>query len=175
MAVAFEALSRKSQYRYLQEGKRFFIYPPDLFSAQAYSRDYRLDCSAFFILVYKAAGAPDPNETDYNGRGNTISLAPKGIWTEHPLPGDAVFYGGGRQSTAHMAIYIGDGEAIGFGGNPMRRHDVASFPLNFVGYMTFLSSFISGFSGSSLDIPSRGNFAASVVDRWKNERPKPNV
>jgi hypothetical protein len=98
-------------------------------------RGYRFDCSWFVTLLYKQVGAPDPNGTNYAG-GNTASLRAHGTKVEHPLPGDLVHYGSGAAGGAsHVALYIGDGKAIGIGSNAsgVHEHD-AKYRSDFAGY-----------------------------------------
>ena len=140
VAVAEEAFSRRRDYVYRQHRP----YPPRLFSRAALNS---VDCSSFFILCYKEAGAGDPNGTRFDGSGNTHSLVLRGRWTNDPLPGDAAFYGPGGQLPAylggtrrppeHVAVYIGEGAIISFGSTPIRRFDTVDYRDDFQGFMTF--------------------------------------
>lgn len=67
------------------------------------------DCSEFVTTIYCWAGAPDPNDLNYNGTGNTDTMYNAGVFI--PLwdakPGDVVIwrnYGG--WGTHHTAIII---------------------------------------------------------------------
>ena len=139
LSVLREALERGNKYHWQLSGRKFSKYPPDLFGPEAFGKAYRLDCSSFLILVYKAAGAPDPNGTDYDGTGNTASLVQRGNVTEEPLPGDAVFYGSNPLYPDHVDVYIGDGEVIGFGSTPVKKRKVTD-RTNFLFYMSFFQS-----------------------------------
>jgi cell wall-associated NlpC family hydrolase len=85
----------------------------NLFSAKAKSEG--IDCSEFVTLVYKAAGAPDPNENDYNGAGSTASLVRKGGQVASPKIGDLVFYGDPSSVHGHVAVFVGKGKVISMG------------------------------------------------------------
>ena len=124
------ALSLKSRYTY----KQVRPMASNLFSPDAW---FKTDCSAFFILCYKAAGAKDPSGSNYDRSGNTTELAANGTWTNNPKPGDACMYGSSRSSTSHVALYIGNGRAIGFGSTPIKEHDV-HYRSDFLGYLTFI-------------------------------------
>ena len=141
VAVAEEALSRASDYTYRQHRP----YPPRLFSRAALNS---VDCSSFFILCYKEAGAGDPNETNFDGFGNTYTLVTLGRWTNDPRPGDAAFYGPGgsvgvpylgtaRRVPEHVAVYIGNDSVISFGSTPIRKFDTVRYRDDFQGFMTF--------------------------------------
>lgn len=75
------------------------------------------DCSASFTDVYYLAGAPDPNGPafNYNGYGNTVTLAQNGqiVSQSQLLPGDAVIYYNGYSwtpgDTVHVAMVIDPG------------------------------------------------------------------
>lgn len=95
-----------------------------------------IDCSAFVTLVYKAAGAPDPNGAGYNGSGYTGTLAANGKKTNDPQPGDLVLYGP-APTYSHVAVYIGSGKAIGIGSDPGPREHDAKYRADFAGYWTF--------------------------------------
>jgi len=73
------------------------------------------DCSGFATLVFKAAGAPDPNGAGYNGSGNTSTLQAHGSAVTAPKPGDLIFY----TNPDHVAVYVGSGKVVEFGGDPM--------------------------------------------------------
>jgi peptidoglycan hydrolase-like protein with peptidoglycan-binding domain len=74
------------------------------------------DCSEFATVVYKRAGAPDPNRFLYNGAGYTGTLAQHGIFVarSQARPGDLVFYGSGFP-WHHVAIYVGQGRVVSLG------------------------------------------------------------
>ena len=72
------------------------------------------DCSGFATLVYKAAGAPDPNGLAYNGEGFTGTMEHNGKATQNPQPGDLMFW----QSPDHVAIYGGGDVIYEWGGPP---------------------------------------------------------
>lgn len=95
-----------------------------------------IDCSEFVTLVYKAAGVQDPNGSNYNGSGYTGTLAANGKKTSDPQPGDLVLYGPAAPYK-HVAVYIGNGKAIGIGGSAgVREHD-AKERADFAGYWTY--------------------------------------
>lgn len=51
------------------------------------------DCSGWVTICYRAAAAPDPNGTNYDGSGNTETLLAHGKSVAQPNPGDVVVYG----------------------------------------------------------------------------------
>lgn len=51
------------------------------------------DCSGFVTLCYYLAGAPDPNDLDYDGEGWTGTLLDHLAATRRPAPGDIVVFG----------------------------------------------------------------------------------
>lgn len=173
VAVAEEMLSRKRFYTYRQ----FRPYPSDIFSEDAYNK---LDCSSFFILVYKSAGAIDPNGTGYDGTGWTVSLAKRGRWTNNPRLGDAVFYGRLRSRPEHVDVYIGDSKTIGFGSTPIRKKNV-DYRSDFLGYMTFRVSAADIGTVNEPDevsehvstpLPSTGSLTplGFMAEQWKRRR-----
>jgi hypothetical protein len=93
----------------------------------------RTDCSGFATLVYKAAGAPDPNGFGYNGSGFTGTLMANGQKVASPKPGDMVFY----RSPEHVGIYIGDGLVIEFGGEPGPKKVPVHYRNDIIGYWRF--------------------------------------
>jgi NlpC/P60 family len=125
VAAAYRALANKSHYLYGQVRP----YPSTLFPAK-YTKSIVTDCSGFAILCFKAAGASDPNRTNYNGSGNTDSLEPKGKRTSSPRPGDLCFW------TGHVAVYVGEGKCISFGNNPIKLLPVTYRPgVRYVSYL----------------------------------------
>ena len=68
------------------------------------------DCSATFTLWYYLAGAPDPNgpQFNYNGYGNTDSLAANGreVTLAELKPADGVIYYNSAGATAHVALVV---------------------------------------------------------------------
>ena len=96
----------------------------------------RTDCSAFVTLCYKAAGAPDPNGQHYDGTGYTGTLVQQGRWVDEPEPGDLVFYGETRERLVHVALFVGGGQAISFGEDPMVKVPVDYRP-DRLGYMQY--------------------------------------
>lgn len=126
------ALKHKSEYWYDMSGA-----PPLPNLKTRPVRGHRFDCSWFVTLAYKAADAPDPNGNSYRG-GFTGTLREHGKRTNHPKPGDLVHYGpGSAGSASHVALYVGDGKAIGIGGNAagIHRHP-ARYRGDFAGYWT---------------------------------------
>jgi cell wall-associated NlpC family hydrolase len=97
------------------------------------------DCSGFVILVYKAAGAPDPTNRNYDGQGWTGPLWTNGKATNDPQPGDLVFWGSPTSpgAAAHVGIYIGDGKTIQFGGDPHPKKLPVNYRNDLAGYRTF--------------------------------------
>jgi hypothetical protein len=87
--------------------------PTSLWSVDAHTRG--IDCSGFATLCYKEAGAPDPNNLNYNGQGYTGTLTKQGIWVSSPSPGDLVFYRGTMAVPGHVVVYVGGGRVIGIG------------------------------------------------------------
>lgn len=136
--VALHALDeeRSNHYTYLQKRP----YPATLWSAEAHSPG--IDCSSFATLVYKEAGAPDPNNLNYNGSGYTGTLAdnPKGQWTLTPSPGDLALYGSSQSSTSHVAVYIGDGYVVGIGSNKGILKLRADYRSDLVGYKSYFTA-----------------------------------
>jgi cell wall-associated NlpC family hydrolase len=97
------------------------------------------DCSGFVILCYKAAGAPDPSGNNYDGSGNTSSLAATGTQTKTPQPGDVCLYGASVSATVHATLYIGGGQCISFGrpGSPEQLTADADIGGPFIGYFSY--------------------------------------
>lgn len=83
------------------------------------------DCSGFVKMVYREAGAPDPNGTNYDGAAFTGTEFDHGMAVSKPKPGDLVFYDPVHAFQGHVAIVINETEAIGHGsqGGP-RRHSI---------------------------------------------------
>jgi hypothetical protein len=145
VVAARRALQNKNLYHYRQ-------YRPmasSLFDAFAYDHT---DCSAFATLCYKAAGAPDPNGFDYNGSGNTGTMWARGQYigsdNNRAQPGDLAFYGTqgrGRSHaiTTHVGVYIGGGQMIDFGSNPIKQVSV-NVRSDFLGFRTYLDEGASG-------------------------------
>lgn len=67
------------------------------------------DCSSFVTLCYWLAGAPDPNQANYDGWGYTGSLLQHGqhIDLAHVQPGDVIVYGPG--TGWHTAVVVEGG------------------------------------------------------------------
>ncbi len=109
-------------------------YPGSLFGAAPVVTD----CSGFATLCYKEAGAPDPNNLGFNGSGYTGTLEANGQPTSNPQPGDLCFW----SSPDHVAVYIGGGNIIEFGGNPGPGPSTVSaesgYHAAFLGYRSYL-------------------------------------
>lgn len=126
------ALAHKREYHYSQNGPLL---------ANLRSRPvagHRFDCSWFVTLVYKAAGAPDPNGGNYRAGGYTGTLAANGEKTNDPQPGDLALYGSSPPYT-HVAMYVGDGKCIGIGSEAVgiNRHPAKSHPAGFSHFRTY--------------------------------------
>lgn len=89
----------------------------------------KTDCSGFATLVYRLAGAPDPNgpKYHYNGRGYTGTLLANGkkITREQARPGDMIVYGPG--TGWHVAVIVEAGAnpltvSMGQNGDPSYVH-----------------------------------------------------
>lgn len=130
--AAKKALRTSNRYRYAR------VRPmPDTLFPSNFVALILTDCSGFATLCYKAAGAPDPNGLGYNGAGWTGTLAAHGRRTNDPQPGDLCFYGTAPPFN-HVAVYIGGGDAIGFGSNPIKRHTAkANIGGPFAGFYTY--------------------------------------
>lgn len=125
------ALAHKSAYHYAQIG------PPLATLRSRPVSGHRFDCSLFVTLVYKAAGAPDPNGADYKGAMFTGSLVANGTKTNDPQPGDLAFYGSGPPYD-HVAMYVGNGQCIGIGQEvPGIHQHAARYRSDFAGFWTF--------------------------------------
>lgn len=102
------------------------------------SEKVEVDCSAFVTLVYKLAGAPDPNGAGYDGSGFTGTLWANGTRTNDPQPGDLAFYGDPNSTASHVNLYIGGGMSINMGPSAglseLRTKSVRS---DFLGYRTY--------------------------------------
>lgn len=95
------------------------------------------DCSGFVTMVYREAGAPDPNGQGYKGGGAfTGTLWSTGRAVSKPQPGDLVFYGNVNALDGHVAVVINDRECISHGseGGPRRVSINYRTPL---GYRTY--------------------------------------
>ena len=91
-------------------------------------RGGRIDCSAFATLVFKEAGAPDPNGRGYDGYGYTGTLIANGDKLPagaRPQALDLAFYGDPYATSGHVAVVINDREVISFGHTPIRRYPIA--------------------------------------------------
>lgn len=108
--VAKAALANRRRWTYQQKRPM----------ARSMAETPHMDCSEFATLCFKDAGLPDPNGLSYNGTGNTSTLLARGRIVTTPQPGDLAHYGSG--SSAHVAVYIGDGKVIGFGSTPISEH-----------------------------------------------------
>ena len=127
--AAEAALAKSRSFKY----SRVRPMAASLSDPEAYTRT---DCSSFVTLCYKAAGAPDPNGQDYDGTGYTGTLVQQGRWVDDPEPGDLVFYGETRERPVHVALFVGGGEAISFGEDPMVKVPVGYRP-DLLGYMQY--------------------------------------
>lgn len=137
VAAAKKALGiGSSVYRY--DGLR--PYPDTLFPKSlevSGPNQIFIDCSSFATLIYKAAGASDPNGSGYNGASDTSRLRANGKKTSDPKPGDLAHYGSGAAGPAsHVCVYIGNGEVIGMGGNPGPKKLAAKYRSDFAGFWT---------------------------------------
>src|SRR5215471_3836734 len=94
----------------------------------------RTDCSGYYTACCQAAGVPNPNRSDgvYDGYGWTGTLAEHGAWTSSPQRGDAALYGQ-APSYGPVAVYLGDGTCISFGGDPITHVD-AYYRSDFAGF-----------------------------------------
>jgi cell wall-associated NlpC family hydrolase len=114
VAAAKKANKQRNNYYYLQHRPMHGgLFENDITGAGPV-QPMGIDCSEFATLVYKTAGAPDPNGSGYNGSGNTDTLMANGKKTSDPQPGDLVFY----RNPDHVGVYIGAGEEIEMGSNP---------------------------------------------------------
>lgn len=78
----------------------------------------RSDCSSWFTSVYKSAGLPDPNGTDYTGGyTGTLGLHGKVVSLSKAKPGDAVLYG--PYPHHHVEMIVAPGKTIGHGSAPV--------------------------------------------------------
>ena len=73
------------------------------------------DCSSFATWCYFAAGAPDPNGSNYDGFGFTGTQIEHGAKTSDPRPGDLCFYGPSPNQITHVALYVGNGRMVSHG------------------------------------------------------------
>jgi uncharacterized repeat protein (TIGR01451 family) len=69
------------------------------------------DTSSFVTWTYWQAGAPNPMGRGYDGTGNTSDLYARGRPTQHPQPGDLVFYGTASNPIA-VGVYLGHGRVV---------------------------------------------------------------
>jgi hypothetical protein len=113
------------------------------------------DCSGFACLCYKAAGAGDPNGTNYDGNAYTGTMMQHGHKTTHPVAGDLVFY----RSPEHVMVYIGDGEVVGMGGDPDPTRVPVHYRSDLIGYFQFDLSGgpVQGFSQEDTRGPKAGH------------------
>jgi len=74
------------------------------------------DCSSFAIWCYWAAGAPDPNGTDYHGGwSGSLLLKGKEVKIADAQMGDIAFYGTSRSDIGHVTVYVGNGNCVSHG------------------------------------------------------------
>lgn len=97
------------------------------------------DCSGFATLVYKQAGLPDPNGGSYSsGAAYTGTMEEHGKKTDTPQPGDLVFW----SSPDHVAIYVGNGNCIGWGAPPGPIQDTiaqeSTYHASYLGARTYV-------------------------------------
>lgn len=138
VAAARKALKLKSNYFYVQKRPMHdSLFENEVPAGTAGPAEpMGIDCSEFATLVYKAAGVKDPNGSSYDGSGYTGTLAANGTKTSDPQPGDLVLYKP-PAPYGHVAVYIGNGKAIGIGGSAgVREHD-AKERADFAGYWTY--------------------------------------
>ena len=116
VAIAKRALAEQQKWPYKYNEAR--PYPKTLWSADAHTGT-GIDCSSFCILCYKEAGCSDPNNTNYDGNGNTWSLRDSSAGTTVivPAPADIILYDTPGGPCAHAALYIGNGKCIEIGGS----------------------------------------------------------
>lgn len=112
VAAAHVGFRNREQIAYSQgadrmEGVRRGIRPPQFPSVE--------DCSSFATWCYFAAGAPDPNDVDFNGSGFTGTQIRHGRERRKPRPGDLVFYGHSHGDINHVTVYVGNGKVISHG------------------------------------------------------------
>ena len=98
-----------------------------------------IDCSAFAILCYKAAGYPDPSGTNaYDGYGWTGDMITncKPIPASTAQPSDLCFYGPSVSDTKHVTVYVGNGLVVSMGqqGDPSIGAAAQMGPAGFLGY-----------------------------------------
>ena len=71
------------------------------------------DTSSFVTWTYWQAGAPDPTGHGYDGTGTTPDIHDGGRPTQHPQPGDLVFYWKDSPDVpAAVGIYLGRGRVV---------------------------------------------------------------
>lgn len=68
---------------------------------------FTTDCSGFVTVCYRAAAAPDPNGSNYDGQGFTGTLLSHGTKVAKPKPGDVVVYGPGDGHHAALIVKAG--------------------------------------------------------------------
>ena len=99
---------------------RYRIWYSQVRPMRARNKGHRLpqtmDCSEFATLVYKRAGASDPNGMLFNGYGYTGTLGARGrfVALSQARPGDLVFYGRGHP-WHHVAVYVGHNRVVSHG------------------------------------------------------------
>jgi hypothetical protein len=105
------------------------------------TRPFRSDCSGFATDVYKAAGAADPNQANYNGTGDTDTLQEHGTAVGNANIADLAFWG----NPDHVAIVVSGGtnpQIVEFGAGPSPiKNDVRNESLyhsDFIGYRSYL-------------------------------------
>lgn len=100
------------------------------------------DCSGFVTTLYRMAGAPDPNGQGYSGQGSTGTLWARGRSVEVAdlVAGDLVFYGtpAAAGGAAHVAVCIGNGEAIGHGSEGGARRHAVDYRADYAGARRYL-------------------------------------
>lgn len=140
VAAAERAHRENHNYFYLAEHRPMHesLFDPLPANAAGPVRPKGMDCSEFVTLVYKAADAPDPNGSGYNGLGSTESLRANGKKTSDPQPGDLAHYGSGAAGPhSHVGVYVGNGKVIEMGGTPGPLKLKVHYRTDFAGYWTY--------------------------------------
>lgn len=145
--------------------------PDSLYSKEALAGG-RIDCSCFATLVFKEAGAPDPNGRAYSGEGYTGTLWNNGAAaTGAPRALDLALYGDVYATSGHVAVVINASEVISFGHTPIERYPIR-YRSDFKGIRRYEVATPEPLAHFLEELPwPAGGHGPKVNGPWLDERP----